>query len=125
MEQKKESSEEDMESISMKESKEIKRTKIGNKEYDEDTMNRITIVRLTQVGMKPEEIKKILNVSRSLLWKWVHYDQRVPKKMGRPKKFNEEQLDFIYKNAEGKLTISNRASSSNIEKIFLRNIMNK
>ena len=69
MEQKKESSEEDMESISMKESKEIKRTKIGNKEYDEDTMNRITIVRLTQVGMKPEEIKKILNVSRSLLWK--------------------------------------------------------
>ena len=64
-----------MESISMKESKEIKRTKIGNKEYDEDTMNRITIVRLTHVGMKPEEIKKILNVSRSLLWKWVHYDR--------------------------------------------------
>ena len=118
MEQKKESSEEDMESISMKESKEIKRTKIGNKEYDEDTMNRITIVRLTQVGMKPEEIKKILNVSRSLLWKWVHYDQRVPKKMGRPKKFNEEQLDFIYKNAEGKLTISNRASSRNIATKF-------
>ena len=52
MEQKKESSEEDMESISMKEPKEIKRTKIGNKEYDEDTMNRITTSRNETRGNK-------------------------------------------------------------------------
>ena len=55
----------------------------------------------------------MLNISKSLLCKWVHYDKMVPKKMGRPKKFTDEQLDFIYKNAEGKLTISNKSSSRN------------
>ena len=39
--------------------KEKNMTRIGNKFYDEDTMNRITIVRLTQVGVEPSKIRKI------------------------------------------------------------------
>ena len=54
-----------------------KKTRIGNKIYDEDTLNRITIVRLTQLGVKPTEINRMLKVSKSLLYKWVNNDQRV------------------------------------------------
>ena len=49
------------------------KTRIGNKFYDEDTMNRITIVRLTQVGVELSKIRKMLKISRSLLSKWVNY----------------------------------------------------
>ena len=44
-------------------------TLIGNKEYDEDTLNRIIIVRLTQKGVPQSKIKNILGVSRSLVSK--------------------------------------------------------
>ena len=40
------------------------------------------------------------------------------KKRKDKKKFKEENLNFIYENAEGKLTISNRASSRNIAAKF-------
>ena len=69
--------------------KEKKLTRIGNKLYNIDTMNRITIVRLTQRGVEPSKIKKMLDVSRSLLSKWVNYDKRPLKKMGRPPQFND------------------------------------
>lgn len=38
--------------------------------------------------------------------------------MGRPKKFKEELLNFIYENVEEKLIISNRSSSRNIATKF-------
>ena len=38
---------------------EKKMTLIGNKEYDEDTLNRITIVRLTQKKIPLSEIRKL------------------------------------------------------------------
>ena len=81
-------------------------------------MNRITIVRLTQLGLSFGEIKNILGVKKSLISKWMKYDKRIPKKMGRPKKFTDEQKDFIYKASEGKLTILNKSSSRNITKQF-------
>ena len=87
--------------------------RIGNKTYDIDTMNRIIIVRLIQVGVPPKQIKEMLGISKSLLWKWVHYDKR-EKKVGRPQKFSEAQKEFIYKSSEGKLKIINKASSRNI-----------
>ena len=43
------------------EEKKLKR--IGNRLYDEDTINRITIVRLTQRGVESSKIKIILSVS--------------------------------------------------------------
>ena len=87
-----EENEEENESILSKEDKENKSlTKIGNCSYDIDTLNRITIVRLTQCGMPQKEIRKILNVSRALTSKWANYAKMIPKKMGRPLKFSEEE----------------------------------
>ena len=34
--------------------------------------------------------------------------------MGRPPKFSEEQKEFIYQTAEGKMTIINKVSARNI-----------
>ena len=93
-------------------------TSIGNKFYDEDTLNRITIVRLTRVGVHPSKIKNLLNISNSLLYKWINYKKRQPKKMGRLQKFNNTHKEFIYKEAEGKLTVANKASSRNIASKF-------
>ena len=110
---------EEQEKISLEEQRENnKKTRIGNKIYDEDTLNRITIVRLTQVGIKPKEIKAMLNISKSMLYKWVNYEKMKPKKMGRPPKFQELHKDFIYKTSEGKLTVSNKVSSRNIAAKF-------
>ena len=48
--------EEENEQISLEEKeKDNKKTRIGNKIYDLDTLNRITIVRLTHAGFKPME----------------------------------------------------------------------
>ena len=51
-------------------------TLIGNKEYDEDNLNRITIVRLTQKKIPQFEIRKLLDVSKALISKWANYDKR-------------------------------------------------
>ena len=93
---------------------EKKMTLIGNKEYDEDTLNRITIVRLTQKKIPQSEIRKLLDVSKALVSKWANYDKRKPKTMGRPPKFTDEQKDFIYKTSEGKMAIINKVSARNI-----------
>ena len=61
---------------------------IGNKEYDEDTLNRITIVRLTQKRVSQSKIKRLLGLSRALISKCANYDKRKPKTMGRPPKFS-------------------------------------
>ena len=100
-------------------------TRIGNKLYDEHTLNRITIVRLTQIGIPPSLIKKMLNISGALLYKWKNYDKRTPKKMGRPLKFEQEEIDFIYNESEGKLTIENKASSRDIAAKFYKKFNKK
>ena len=104
--------------INLDKGKEKKLTLIGNETYDEDTLNRITIVRLTQVCLSHAEIKKILGVKKWLVSKWMKYEKRVPKNMGRLKKFSEDQKKFIYGESEGKLTILNKSSSRNIAKKF-------
>ena len=93
-------------------------TMIGNKSYDIDELNRITIVRLTQCGISQGDIRKLLNVSKALTSKWSNYEKIKPKKVGRALKFSEEENDFIFKSAEGKLTILNKSSSRNIAKMF-------
>ena len=104
-------------SIEEKEKNEKKRRK-SNKIYDINTLNRITIVRLTQAGVKPMDIKNMLDVPKSVLYKWINYDKENYKKMGRPPKFSEDEKDFIYKTSEGKLTITNKVSSRDIAKKF-------
>ena len=65
------------------------------KVYDEYTLNRISIVILTQVGVQPKQITALFKVSRVLVSKLVNYDRRKPKKMGRQQKFTQEQKEFI------------------------------
>ena len=48
----------------------------------------------------------------------MNYEKMVPKKMGRPKKFSDEQKNFIYGISEGKLTILNKSYQRNITKQF-------
>ena len=76
----------------------------------------VTIVRLTQIGYSHAKIKDILCVKKSLVSKWMNYKKMVPKKMGRPKKFSDEQKNFIYGISEGKLTVLNKSSTRNIIK---------
>ena len=78
----------------------------------------MTIVRLTQLGYSHAKIKDILGVKKSLVSKWMNYEKMVPKKIGRPKKFSDEQKNFIYGISEWKLTILNKSSSRNITKQF-------
>ena len=123
-----ESEGEEEENIDSSENSESKKkfTRIGNKLYDEDTLNRITIVRLSQVGVPSSQIRKLLKVSRSLVSKWVNYKKREQKKMGRPSKFTKEQKEYICNSAEGKLTIINKVSTRNLasdfEKVFKKSI---
>ena len=93
-------------------------TRIGSQFYDKDTLNRITIVQLTQIGLSQMEIRRILNVTKSLVSKWANYDKREHKKKGRPEKFNEEEKNFIYQTSEGRLTVINKTSSRNISSQF-------
>ena len=53
---------------------------IGNQFYDRDTLNRITIVRLTQIGVPQIEIRRLLKVSKALVSKWANYDKMEHKK---------------------------------------------
>ena len=123
-----ESEGEEEENIDSNENSESKKkfTRIGNKLYDEDTLNRITIVRLSQVGVPSPQIRKLLKVSRSLVSKWVNYKKREQKKMGRPSKFTKEQKEYICNSSEGKLTIINKVSTRNLasdfEKVFKKSI---
>ena len=55
-------------------------TRIGSQIYDKDTLNRITIVRLTQIGLSQMEFRRILNISKALVSKWANYDKREHKK---------------------------------------------
>lgn len=72
--------EEREEDLNLEEKNINKYTRIGNQIYDVDTLNRITIVRLSQVGVPPKQIRTILKVSRALVSKWVNYKKREPKK---------------------------------------------
>ena len=91
-----------------------KYTRIGNKLYDIETLNRITIVRLTQVKVPPKKIRALFDISRALVSKWENYKKREPKKMGRPPKFTKEQKEYLISKSEGKLTVLNKVSTRNL-----------
>ena len=62
--------------------KDANMTRIGNQIYDRDTLNRITIVQITQIGLPQIEIRIFLKVSKALISKWANYDKRAHKKIG-------------------------------------------
>ena len=75
----------------MRKKKKKQMTMIGNKFYDIDELNRITIVRLTQCGISQGDIRKLLNVSKAITSKWSNYEKMKPKKIGMPLKFSERK----------------------------------
>ena len=91
-----------------------KYTRIGNKVYDIDTLNRITIVRLTQAKVPPKKIRALLDISRTLVSKWSNYQKRVTKKLGTPPKLTKQQKEFLISKSEGKLTVLNKVSTRNL-----------
>ena len=93
-------------------------TRIGSQFYDKDTLNRITIVRLTQIGLSQMEIRRILNVSKHWYPNGQIMIKEIKKNKGRPENFNEEEKNFIDKTSEGKLTVINKTSSRNISSQF-------
>ena len=58
--------------INIKPSKSEK-IKIGKKYYDEQTLTRIAIVKLSKLGYNCKRICKILKTSRMFTWKWMNY----------------------------------------------------
>ena len=84
-----------------KEQEKSQLTKIGNKSYDINEKNRIAVC-LTQCRISQREIRKLLNVSKTLTSKWSKKKYRVPK-------ISYEENEFIFTSSEGKMTILNKS----------------
>ena len=91
--------------------------KIGNKLFDEQTLTRCSIVKLSLLGYKIKQINKILKIKSSLAWKWSHFNNFYGKGY-RKSKFTENEKEFLCKQAEGKIAGLGGASSRDLEKIF-------
>ena len=52
--------------------KNTEKIKIGNKYFDEQTLTRCAIVKLSILNYKIRQICKILRIKSSLAWKWSH-----------------------------------------------------
>ena len=48
--------------------------KIGKYILDEETITRAAIVKLTLLKKSIKEISELLDISRSLAWKWAHFE---------------------------------------------------
>ena len=91
--------------------------KIGNKLFDEQTLTRCLIVKLSLLGYKIKQISKILKIKSSLVWKWSHFDNFYGKGF-RKSKFTENEKEFLCKQAEGKIAGLGGASSRDLQKVF-------
>jgi len=91
--------------------------KIGNKLFDEQTLTRCSIVKLSLLGYKIKQISKILKIKSSLAWKWSHFDNFYGKGF-RKSKFTENEKEFLCKQAEGKIAGLGGASSRDLQKVF-------
>ena len=76
--------------------------KIGKYILDEKTITRAAIVKLTLLKKSIKEISELLDISRSLAWKWAHFEN-FEAKGKRKKKFNDEERQFLCKKTEGKI----------------------
>ena len=91
--------------------------KIGKYILDEETITRAAIVKLTLLKKSIKEISELLGISRSLAWKWAHFENF--EAIGeRKKKFNEEERLFLRKKTEGKIIGIDAPSSRELKKDF-------
>ena len=101
--------------INKKENK--KNIKIGKYIYDDNTMTRVAIVKLKNLGYKIKDITKILKISRMLAWKWYYYE-KYEGKGTRKSKFSSDEKKFLCNKVEGKITGKDGASSRSLTKEF-------
>ena len=91
--------------------------KIGKKLFDEMTITRCAIVKLSILGYKIKKISEILQIKPSLAWKWSHFE-RFKGKGERKSKFTEEEKKFLCKQADGKISDLEGASSRKLKELF-------
>ena len=97
--------------------KSSKNIKIGKYIFDEETLTRASIVKLSKLGYKIKEITKILKISRMLAWKWFNFKKYEGKGSRKPK-FNSNEKEFLCNKVEGKITGKDGASSRLLQKEF-------
>ena len=94
-----------------------KNIKIGKYLFDEETLTRASIVKLSKLGYKVKEITKILKINRKLAWKWFNYD-KINAKGFRKSKFTGEEKKFLCDQVEGKVTGKEGPSSRLLHREF-------
>ena len=89
--------------------------KIGKYSFDENTITRVSIVKLKQLGYTITQIAKILKISKMYAWKWSNYD-RFQGKGFRKSKFSQEEKEYLCNTANGKITGKDEVSLKAITK---------
>ena len=84
--------------------------KVGKNYYDNHTLTRLAIVKLSQLGYNCMRICSILKSPRMLTWKWMNYT-KFEAKGTRRSKFNDEEKEFLCNKVKGKI-VGKEASSS-------------
>lgn len=93
--------------------------KIGKKYYDEQTLTRLAIVKLSKLGYNCKKICKILRTSRMLTWKWMNY-KKFEGKGCRLSKFSEEQKEYLCNKVKGKIVGKEGSSSRRLSNDFFK-----
>ena len=91
--------------------------KIGKYSFDENTITRVSIVKLKQLGYTITKIAKILKISKMYAWKWSNYG-RFQGKGFRKSKFSQEEKEYLCNTANGKITGKDEVSSRQLQKTF-------
>ena len=87
-----------------------KKIKIGKNYYDNHTLTRLAIVKLSQLSYNCMKICSILKTPRMLNWKWMNY-KKFGTKGTRIGKFIDEEKKFLCNRVNGKI-VGKEASSS-------------
>ena len=91
--------------------------KIGKFTLDEECITRAAIVKLKLLNYPIKKIRRILDVSRMLAWKWSHFEN-FEASGKRKKKLNEDEKQFLLKKTEGKIIGIDAPSSRELKKEF-------
>ena len=89
--------------------------KIGKFTLDEECITRAAIVKLKLLNYPIKKIRRILDVSRMLAWKWSHFD-KFEASGKRKTKLDENEKQFLLKKTEGKIIGIDAPSSRELKK---------
>ena len=98
--------------------------KIGKFTLDEECITRAAIVKLKLLNYPIKKIRRILDVSRMLAWKWSHFD-KFEASGKRKTKLDENEKQFLLKKTEGKIIGIDAPSSRELKKEFFEEFNKK